>query len=148
LTIRSGKLIWVGIIPIYWAVAFVIGAAIPDFSGFTGIVAATCILNFTYTFPPMLHFGYAVLRNASEKEPGFDPASGVVDVQDRGLKRWSNAFFGTRWYMNVFNVLYFLGALALCGLGTWASAEQLKQAYAQPEFNAFSCLSPQQRQSS
>ena len=144
LTVRSGKLLWVVVIPVYWGIAYVIGAAVPNFAGFTGIVAAVCILNFTYTFPPLLHFGFSVMRNASRSEPGFDPTTGEVTTTDSGIKRLTRGFFGRRWYMNVFNVLYFLGALALCGLGTWASAETLIEAYSKPQFNAFSCLAPAQ----
>ncbi|KXL49116.1 hypothetical protein M433DRAFT_7937 [Acidomyces richmondensis BFW] len=142
LWIESGKKLWIAVVPIYWTVAYIIGAAIPDFVGFTSIVAAACILNFTYTFPPMLHFGYQTLKNASHTEPGFDPVSGDVVTSDRGLRRILRGFFGQRWYLNVFNLLYFLAALALCALGIYASAENLITAYSQPQYNAFSCISP------
>lgn len=130
--------------PLYWAVAYIIGAAIPDFVGFTGIVAATCILNFTYTFPPFIHFGYLTLKNASSTEPGFDATTGEVTEHDSKLRRLYRGFFGRRWYVNVFNVLYFLAAAAMCGLGTYASAENLAAAYSKPQYNAFSCRSPRQ----
>lgn len=32
LTVKAGKWIWVGLVPIYWGVAFVLAAAIPNFS--------------------------------------------------------------------------------------------------------------------
>ncbi|EER36957.1 amino acid transporter [Histoplasma capsulatum var. duboisii H88] len=142
--LKKGKLLWLFVVPIYWSIAFIIAAAIPDFSGFTGIVAATCILNFTYTFPPLLHIGYQTLRNAGRGEAGFDPVTGEVLANDQGLKRLIRGFFGDRWWLNVFNLLYMLGALALCGLGTWASAENLIEAFATPQINAFSCRSPLQ----
>jgi len=49
LTSKSGKIFWTALIPVYWSIAFVIAAGIPDFSGLTGVVAAICILQFTYT---------------------------------------------------------------------------------------------------
>ena len=142
LTTKGGKFLWMIVVPVYWSIAYIIGAAIPDFVGFTSIVAAVCILNFTYTFPPMLHVGYQVMKNAAQGEAGFDSQTGEVTVTDRGLKRFMRGFFGPRWWVNVFNVLYLLASLALCGLGTYASALGLKEAYSQPQFNAFSCKSP------
>jgi len=52
LSSTAGKYLWAGIVPIYWALAYVIAAAIPNFSALTGLVAAICIMQFTYTFPP------------------------------------------------------------------------------------------------
>lgn len=46
------------------------------------------------------------------------------------------------WYLNVWNVLYFLGALATAGLGIWAAVENLILIYAEPQLNAFGCHSP------
>jgi hypothetical protein len=39
---QRGKLLWVLIVPIYWTIAFILAAAIPDFFGLTNIAAATC----------------------------------------------------------------------------------------------------------
>ncbi|KAJ5197733.1 amino acid transporter [Penicillium cinerascens] len=128
--------------PVYWSIAYVVGAAIPDFAGFTGIVAASCILQFTYSIPPLLHVGFNTMRNAASSEPGFDVATGQVEVQDRGLSRWIRGFFGRRWYLNVFNLLYGMGALAMCGLGCWAAIENMILIYAVPQLNAFGCTSP------
>lgn len=139
---RSGKLFWIALIPIYWSIAFIIGAAIPDFSGFTGIVSATCILQFSYTFPPLLHIGYNVKKYALQPGEGFDPATGQVTLFDRGWKRFVRGYFSKVWYVNVFNTIYFLGALATAGLGIWAAVESLIAVYAVPELNAFGCTSP------
>ena len=142
LTQKSGKIIWAIIIPIYWSIAFIIGAAIPDFAGFTSIVSATCILQFTYTFPPFLHVAYNVRKNAIQPDEGFDPSTGEVTVHDSGLKRYIRGFFAKDWYLNVWNVLYFLGSLATAGLGIWAAVENLIAIYAEPQLNAFGCTSP------
>ena len=139
---KGSRLIWTAIIPVYWSIAYVIAAAIPDFSGFTGVVAASCILQFTYTFPPLLHVAYQVQKTAMEGEQLFDPATGQLMPRDRGFKRFVRGFFGHRWYLNVFNVLYMGGAWALCGLGIYASVENLIAAYAVPQLNAFGCTSP------
>jgi hypothetical protein len=142
LTMRSGKFLWIALIPVYWSIAFVIGAAIPDFSGFTGIVSAVCILQFTYTFPPLLHVAFNVRKNALQPGEGFDPATGRTMLNDSGLRRWTRGFFAKNWYLNAWNVIYFLGALATAGLGIWAAVENLILAYSIPELNAFGCHSP------
>ncbi|KID93092.1 amino acid transporter [Metarhizium guizhouense ARSEF 977] len=139
---KHGRYIWFALVPIYWSIAYVIGAAIPDFAGFTGIVAAVCILQFTYSFPPLLHMGYQIQKSAMEGEAGFDPSTGELAARDGGIRRWVRGFFGARWYLNVFNLLYFLGAMALCALGIYASVMNLMQIYAVPQLNAFGCKSP------
>ncbi|KAF4555622.1 Transmembrane amino acid transporter-like protein 11 [Elsinoe fawcettii] len=60
---KGGKLLWIALVPIYWSLAFIIAAAIPNFSGLTSVVAAACILQFTYTFPPLLYLGYSIQRD-------------------------------------------------------------------------------------
>ena len=139
---KRGRYLWMSIVPVYWSVAYVIGASIPDFAGFTGIVAAVCILQFTYSFPPLLHIGYQIQKTAMEGEAGFDPITGEVVAADRGVKRWVRGFFGRKWYFNVFNLLYFLGAMSLCALGIYASVKNLIAIYAVPQLNAFGCTSP------
>lgn len=142
LTQKNGKLLWVAIIPIYWSIAFVIGAAIPDFSGFTAIVSAVCIVQFTYTFPPFLHLAFNIKKNALRGGEGYDPVTGQVSLQDTGVKRIMRGFMAGSWYWNAWNVIYFLGALATAGLGIWAAVENLILIYAEPELNAFGCHSP------
>lgn len=55
---RVGKWIWVASVPIYWTLAFVVGSAIPQVALFSAFVAAACIMQFTYTFPPILVRGH------------------------------------------------------------------------------------------
>jgi hypothetical protein len=73
---------------------------------------------------------------------GFDPATGRVTRHDGGIKRWARGFMRGWWYMNVFNVLYVIGALATAGLGAYSACEGLIAAFATPQTNAFSCHSP------
>lgn len=89
-------MVWVGMIPIYWSIAFVIAAGIPDFSGLTGIVAAVCILQFTYTFPPLLAIAYMIQKNSILPEEGFDPATGRFQRRDSGLRRWVRGFLAQK----------------------------------------------------
>ena len=129
-------------IPVYWSIAFVIGAGIPDFIGITSVVAAFCILQFTYTFPPILAVAYAINKNAMLPDEGFDPATGITKRHDHGIKRLMRGFFAGRWYVNIWNVIYFLGALCLAALGGYAAIENLITAFASGASNSFVCLSP------
>ena len=139
---RRGKFIWACIVPIYWSIAFIIAAAVPDFFGLVSITAAICFVQFTYTFPPLLAFGYLVQRNAMQPGEGYDPVTGTVTRQDRGIKRWVRGFFAKAWYINIWNLLYAGGALSVSGLGAYAACEALMMAFQNPQINAFSCRSP------
>lgn len=142
LVTKRGKILWAVIVPIYWSIAFLFAAAVPDFFGLTSIVAAICIMQFTYTFPPMLALGYYIKKNALQPGEGFDPATGRVTRHDNGIRRWVRGFLTGPWYMNIWNVLYTIGALATAGLGAYSACKGLIAAFATPQTNAFSCRSP------
>lgn len=142
LTSNNGKLFWVAIIPVYWSLAFIVAAAVPNFFGFTGLVAAVCILQFTYTFPPMLYLGYSIRRGAELPGEGFDAATGRVVRHDSGLRRWIRGFFKGNWWLNVWHVLFFLGSLATAGLGAYSAITALIDAFKNPQTTAFTCHSP------
>ncbi|PQE26292.1 amino acid transporter protein [Rutstroemia sp. NJR-2017a BBW] len=40
LTTRGGKILWAGIVPVYWSIAYIVAAAIPNFFGLSSLVAA------------------------------------------------------------------------------------------------------------
>jgi hypothetical protein len=142
LTTKKGKYLWVGIIPVYWSIAFVIAASIPNFFGLTSIVAAVCILQFTYTFPPLLAIGYYTKKYAMQPGEGYDPQTGRVTRHDNGIKRWIRGFCSGPWYMNVWNVLFMLGAGVTAGLGAYSAIEALISAFKNPQVSAFTCHSP------
>ncbi|KAK0383983.1 hypothetical protein NLU13_8072 [Sarocladium strictum] len=145
---RGGKFMFAAIIPIYWAIAFVIAAGIPNFSGLTSVVAAFCILQFTYTFPPMLSIAFWIKKYAMQDGEGWDPATGQVTHHDRGFGRSMRGFMGgkdrKRGLVNIFNVLYCGGALAMAGLGAYASIMVLKTAFAANTTSSYVCKSPLQ----
>jgi hypothetical protein len=149
LTSRGGKILWVFIIPVYWTVAFIIAAAIPNFFALSSLIAALCIMQFSYTFPPMLHLAYAIKTGAMLPGEGFNPATGQVTLHDRGFKRIIRGFFCgglTSWrpWMNMFNIFFMLGSAATAALGAYSSIEALIAAFALPSITAFTCTSPLQ----
>ncbi|KAM0450000.1 hypothetical protein ACHAO4_006879 [Trichoderma viride] len=124
ITTRKGRWLWYALGPIYWALAFIVGAAVPNINGISGIVGALLILNFTYTFPAFLYIGYRVKMDAALPGEGFDPATGVTTRLDSGMQRWVRGF-KVNWHINIMNIIYFLGGLVCSGMGSWAAIEGL-----------------------
>ncbi|KAL6907234.1 transmembrane amino acid transporter domain-containing protein [Trichoderma evansii] len=128
ITTRKGRWMWYALGPLYWALAFIVGAAVPNINGISGIVGALLILNFTYTFPAFLYIGYRIKEDAALPGEGFDPVTGVTTRHDSGMKRWTRGFM-VNWHINVMNIIYFLGGLVCSGMGSWAAIEGLIQIF-------------------
>lgn len=141
LNTKKGKILWVPLVPLYWALAFVLAAAIPQFSNLSGLVAAVCILQFTYTFPPFLMLGYKIKKDAMLEGEGFDPQTGHVVRHDSGMKRWWRGY-SKNLLFNLGNTIYFLGSCATAVLGIYSAVVSIIQAYAESNSTAFSCRSP------
>lgn len=148
---RTGKIIWAVMVPIWWSVAYVIAAAIPDYIGFVSVMSAVCIImslypglfltcaaqatlmNLVYSIPPILAVGYDIRLKVmrAQGENGFNPQTGHVTRHLSGVQYWLRGFvcgglFQT--VMNTLNVLYFLAALAMSGLGLYAAIVGRSQA--------------------
>ncbi|KAF8519394.1 amino acid transporter-like protein [Hysterangium stoloniferum] len=145
MTTRAGRFIWTGLVLGYWAFAFVIASAIPQFSNISGIVAAVCILQFTYTFPPILYVGFAMQRDAIEGQPEYTPGADVATLRADtwyDLSRWRRGF-ANLWWLNTFNFLIFLAALATAGLGSFSSIESIIEGFQKAgAATSFGCKSP------
>lgn len=142
---KTGKLFWVGMVPIYWAIAYLLASAIPQFSYLSSLVAAICIMQFTYTFPTILYFGVLVKEDAIHPDETFNPATGIVHRIDtwRDWSRWKRGL-KDHWFMKLFCFLFFLASCATAVLGLYASASGLKAAYSSGAITSFSCRSPAQ----
>lgn len=126
----------------YWVLAFIIGGAVPQLGDISSLVGAFCIGNFTYTFPALLKIGFEVQKSAMLPEESFDPVTRKYTRLDGGVKRWmrgyKKSFFLTTW-----NIIYFLGALVVCGLGCYSAIEALISAFSGGTVaTAFGCTSP------
>ena len=138
---KGGKLAFVAVVPIYWGLAFIIAAAIPQVSNLQGLIGAACILQFSYTFPPLLMLGYLTKRDAMLPGEGFDPATGRVVRHDQGIKRLMRGL-KKRWALNGFNAIFFLGSLVTAILGIYSAVIQIKASYAAGASTSFSCNNP------
>lgn len=129
LTSPRGKIYWATLIPVYWVVAFVVCASVPQFSFVSGLVGAVFILCFTYTFPAAIAIGYWIKRDAMvEGEEVFHPTTRTYNYADAGFTRYWRGFM-RRPIFNTWNIIYFLGAMATGGLGTYSSVEGLISAF-------------------
>ncbi|KAI0014563.1 transmembrane amino acid transporter protein-domain-containing protein [Xylariomycetidae sp. FL0641] len=144
---KPGKLFYAAIVPVWWSVAFVIAAAIPDYFGFVAIISASCLLNLTYTIPPLMALGFDIQRNAvrAPLHEGFDPVSGATTRHGSAVQRYVRGFLaGGRLQVaiNVWHVIYFLASLSMSGLGMYAAIQGMIDAFKKPTLNSFSCRSP------
>ncbi|KAI6841908.1 amino acid transporter-like protein [Hortaea werneckii] len=128
ITTRKGQWCWYALGPIYWILAFVVAAAVPNLNGIVNLVGGLFGLNFTYSLPGIMFVGYLVQRGASLPGEGFDPVTGQTTRHDSGAKRWVRGY-KKHLFINTFTTLYFLAGLACSGMGTWAAIEGLIQVF-------------------
>jgi hypothetical protein len=142
LTVKRGKLLWLAIVPVYWSVAFIVAAAIPQFSFISGLIGALFILSFTYTLPAIIALGYGLHKDAMTPEERFDPATRVYNYIDQGRTRWIRAF-KTRPIYYTLNIIYMLGAMVTTALGIYSSVKGLISAFdGTSAATSFGCASP------
>jgi len=125
---KTGKILWIIIVPIWWIIGYVIAAGIPDYFGFVSVVAAATILEFTYCFPPMVALAYDIRLNIMKNTvgEGFNPLTGEVSRKYSGISYWVRGFFSGGMFQiakNTWHLLYALGAWVLAGLGMYAAVE-------------------------
>jgi hypothetical protein len=128
LTTNRGKIFYASLVPVWWSIAFVVAAAIPDYFGFVAIISSSMLLNLTYTMPPFFALGYDIQQGAIRAElgDGFDPATGQTIRSSTGVRRIIKGFLGGGLFqvaINVWHTIYFLASLSMCGLGMYASIE-------------------------
>ena len=143
ITTKRGRWMWYMLGPIYWALAFLVGTAVPNLNGVSGIVSSLLILNFTYTFPAWVFLGFTCQLGAALPGEGFDPHTGITTRHDTGMKRWVRGF-KARWLQMTCYFLYMLGGLACCGMGSWAAIEGLITIFGPggTVATSFGCASP------
>lgn len=141
LATNSGKLIWIAVAPIYWGTSFIIAVAIPQVSNLSGLVAAACILQFSYTFPALFMLSFQIKKDALQTGEGFDPVTGRMTRLDSGFTRWKRGF-SKRLVFNTWNLVFFLGSVATAVLGTYSAAKGINDAYKAGAPTSFSCRNP------
>lgn len=164
LNTRVGKIVYASLVPIWWTIAFIIAAAVPDYFGFVSIISASMLLNLTFTIPPLFALAFDIQKNAIRPEigEGFNPTTGEVIRTESTTARWVRGFFSGGTFQvatNVWHIVFCLASLSMCGLGMWAaivgellcflviysiliSLLGMVDAFQLPQLNSFSCVSP------
>jgi hypothetical protein len=145
LTSKRGKLLWFLMVPGYWAIAFIVASAVPQISYIAGLVAAVCILQFSYTFPPLLYFGLKIQEHAIHASETFNPETNTVQRIDtwRNLNRWKRGL-RKQWWLKLICVVFFTGSAATAVMGMYASILSLIAAFQLGHATSFGCKSPAQ----
>ncbi|SCU91285.1 LANO_0D11254g1_1 [Lachancea nothofagi CBS 11611] len=144
---RKGTLAWGSFVVIYWAVAYIIGTAIPSVSALVSIIGAFCIFNFSYTFPFLFAFCLLCRQDAGLTDR-FDPLTLTVEKADSywsGLSRWKRALGQggiKRSLIKISLLLLCLASLATCGLCSYSAIEGAIAAYQTNFAQPFTCASP------
>ncbi|KAF8905255.1 transmembrane amino acid transporter protein-domain-containing protein [Gymnopilus junonius] len=144
---HKGRIIWTILVCIYWVLAFIVGSAIPQVQSITGLIAAVAIMQFTYSFPPLLRLGYDVITDAMAGDKVHVPGTGTVARVDtwREWSRWKRGLFGGRVLFKLFNFILFLGGMVMACLGMWGAGESIKAAFQnEGAATSFGCKSPLQ----
>lgn len=98
---KKGRLIFSSTVVVYWAVAWIIAVAVPSLGALFTLVGAAFILQFTYTFPPILLLGHWMQLDAMKADnpwrPGMVPGSNRIDTW-RQKSRWVRGF-KRYWYL-------------------------------------------------
>jgi archaellum biogenesis protein FlaJ (TadC family) len=118
------------LVPIWWGIAWLLAAAVPQISHLGSFVGAACIMPFTYTFPPLLLLGYNAQNDAMLPGEDFNPQTGQVQRLDHGFKRLIRGF-KRQFAWNSFYVIYALASIASAGLGIWASITAMHKHFAE-----------------
>jgi len=146
LTVKAGKYLFAISVIVYWALAFVIGSAIPQFSNIISLVAAVCIFQFTYTFPPLMILGYIMQVDAMSQDRPYDvnnPRTSRIDSW-RDISRWARGY-KKRFLFNTWNVVITLACLATAVLATYATVKSIIVDFQTgTSGTSFSCRSPLQ----
>ncbi|CDR48491.1 RHTO0S18e01222g2_1 [Rhodotorula toruloides] len=142
-----GRVVWSGMVVLFWGTAFVIGSAIPSVGTLSGLVAAVCIFQFTYTFPPLFTLGYWISVDAAAGDEEFSTPGVAPRRVDNwtNMSRWSRGIFGGGMKRVLYKLglfLFFLAALATAALGMWASGTDLREALKKGAATSFGCTAP------
>ncbi|KIJ62499.1 hypothetical protein HYDPIDRAFT_94547 [Hydnomerulius pinastri MD-312] len=137
LTAKRGKYLFAVSVVVYWALAFVIGSAVPQFSNISSLVAAVCIFQFTYTFPPFMYLGYIMQLDALEGDRPYDinnPHGSRVDSW-KSFSRWGRALtlimlslllpVKKHFFFNVWNFLITLACLSCAILASYSAVKSI-----------------------
>jgi len=146
LTAATGKYLFAACVIMYWSLAYIIGSSIPQFTNLSALIAALCIFQFSYTFPPFMILGYLVQYDALSGDGPYDvnnPRASRVDTwQD--YSRWVRGF-RKRLVFNLWNLVLTMACVATAVLASYAAIKSIITDFQDGNSTtSFSCHSPLQ----
>ncbi|KAF8677801.1 hypothetical protein AX14_004793 [Amanita brunnescens Koide BX004] len=141
----KGRFVWIGLVLVYWAIAFLVGSSIPQIQAVGGLIGAVAIMQFTYTFPPLLWLGYQVMIDAMIDDKAHSPCCGCKGRIDtwQEWSRWKRGLFGGRWYFKMFNLMLGLAGFTIACMGIWAAGATIQETFAiAGAATSFGCAAP------
>ncbi|KAI6011848.1 hypothetical protein EDC04DRAFT_2871005 [Pisolithus marmoratus] len=143
LTVKSGKYLFAVSIIVYWALAYVIGSAVPQFTNISALVAAVCIFQFSYTFPPFMFLGFVMQQTALQGDKSYD----VNNPHGSRVDTWKTGLVGDELHI-VFNLWNFIITLACVATAVLAAYSAIKSIitifHTAGSPTSFGCKSPVQ----
>lgn len=131
---RWGRVIFSISVVVFYALAYILASAIPQFSNVTGFFAAVLMVPFSYLFPPLLTLALRIRQDGHRK--------GFQTIQPLN-PRWWNAVLWNRWYFKAFDLIIVLGSLACMGMGAWSSITAMIQTFQEKGAStSFGCTPP------
>ena len=100
---KAGWMVWIALIAIITIIGFVIAEAIPFFNALLGLISSLFISGFTFYFPAL--FWFQLVKTGKWNEG------------------WKNIT------LSIVNAIVFVIGLAILGLGTYASVEDIMSQY-------------------
>lgn len=120
LSTRKGTFTWYAMCTFYWWVAFVIAGSVPNIQSIVGVVGSLCIMQYSYTFPPLMQFLYYWQQGTTLREKLLD-----------------------KWWLKSFDLMICLASLAATGIGMWGSIMGMIAAEQGGNLMGFGCGNPQ-----
>lgn len=141
-----GWMFWMVVNFVFWPLAFIVGAAIPQIQTLAGLIAAVCILQFSYTFPFLLKVALDVqiiaMRGDGEHTVGMTPQRRSSWLSPA---RWAKGLFGGTMkekLMNWAHIILFLASLSMACLGMYGSGTAIKTTFEVASATSFGCNAP------
>ncbi|EJU02788.1 hypothetical protein DACRYDRAFT_106844 [Dacryopinax primogenitus] len=124
---------------VYWAVAFVIASSIPQVQTLQGLIGATFLMQYSYTFP----FAFDVIVDATKGDPTYVPGQPHKRSDTwRDISRWKRGLFTGRVWFKWMNFILALAGAATACLGIYGAVITIQVTFANGAATSFGCAAP------
>jgi hypothetical protein len=141
---NRGFLWWMVVNSCFWVFAFIIGAAIPQIQTISGLIAAACILQFSFTFPFLFKLALDVQLDAMKGDGAYTPGGGASARIDtwRQWSRWRRGMFTGNVLSKSIHLIFGLASLSMACLGIYGSSLSIAATLKVAAATSFGCTAP------